>query len=398
MVLNNQFPPDRRIAKEAKSLIKAGHEITLISWMNGQGIERERIEGIDVIRVPQDPITKVTNFFCLNLFFVSPQLRGALNRVVREEGVEIIHAHDLETVRTSVPVAKRNGLPLIADLHENMPEAVSSWICPDMALTKRLPYLLSTVPRWKRYELEVLKHPDKIIAITEEGKQHYVNDCGKKNSDVTVVMNTVDLDNFNSCDLNEALIRGDDDFIISYIGGFGEHRGIKTAIRAISLIVDEIPNLRLYLVGRGDPSYDQKLKEMCESLGVMENVTFTGWAPFSDVPSYIDMSDICLVPHLSNGHTNTTVPHKLFQYMAMKKPVVVSDAKPLKRLVESSRSGLIFHSDNQDDLASKILDLYHDRDLAERLGNNGRKAVENKYNWEIESERLLSLYEHFERS
>jgi glycosyltransferase involved in cell wall biosynthesis len=156
--------------------------------------------------------------------------------------------------------------------------------------------------------------------------------------------------------------------------------------------------VKLYLVGKGDPSYDQKLKEMTESLGVMENVIFTGWVPFSEVPSYIDISDVCLVPHQSNGHTDTTVPHKLFQYMAMKKPVVVSDAKPLKRLVESSQSGLIFPSDDEYGLANDILELYYDRDLAKRLGANGRKAVESKYNWQIESEKLLNLYEHFERS
>lgn len=100
------------------------------------------------------------------------------------------------------------------------------------------------------------------------------------------------------------------------------------------------------------------------------------------------MSDVCLVPHNKNSHTDTTIPHKLFQYMLEGKPVVVSSCKPLKRVVEETDSGLVSEAGKKKDLADKIIDLYNNENLRRELGENGKKAAQGRYNWQKETGSL----------
>ncbi|MCK4354531.1 MAG: glycosyltransferase, partial [Dehalococcoidia bacterium] len=193
---------------------------------------------------------------------------------------------------------------------------------------QRILNLASPLWRWKQMEKFCVQQADKVISVVEEAKQHYVNDCGIPAEKATVVMNTEDLDYFYSLPIEEDIVKKYQPcFAISYIGGFGWHRGIQTAISAMPRVLHQVPDARLLLVGSG-PN-EAALKELAGRESVEQAVEFTGWQPFELVPSYISASDVCLIPHIASGHTNSTIPHKIFQCMAMGKPVVVSSAKPL---------------------------------------------------------------------
>lgn len=266
-----------------------------------------------------------------------------------------------------------------------------------MSLRNKIINIVIPVWRWKRIERSILHHVDKIIVVVDEAKEHYINDCGISPQKITVVMNTVELKKFDKVHVEESLIKKyKNNFVISYVGGFGSHRGIDTAIRAMPKILREIPHAKLLLIGGRDTEDKMYLKNLCKKLKVENNVEFTGWVDFSLVPSYIALSDVCLVPHRTSGHTNTTIPHKLFQYMAMKKPVVVTNCKPLKRIVEECECGIAVPSGDYEKMADAIIKLYKNVDYAKKLGKNGRKAVEEKYNWENEAKKLCKLYEKLE--
>jgi len=106
---------------------------------------------------------------------------------------------------------------------------------------------------------------------------------------------------------------------------------------------------------------------------------------------------VCIIPHVSNEHTETTIPHKLFQYMYMRKPVVVSDCRPLQRIVTETNSGAIFKSGDEFDLARVILQLFENDLLRKQMGENGNRAVIGKYNWENSSRSFIGLYSNLER-
>ena len=77
----------------------------------------------------------------------------------------------------------------------------------------------------------------------------------------------------------------------------------------------------------------------------------------------------------------------------MAKPVIVSSARPLARIVKETRAGLVFRSEDADGLAKAIIEICEDRDLSIKLGAAGQKAVKEKYNWQDHGLVLLKLYE-----
>jgi glycosyltransferase involved in cell wall biosynthesis len=400
MLLDRFFPPDIRVEKEARTLLKAGHDVFLLSKGKDELPDEELVEGIRVIRkkLPQSLPRRVWNFLWFQASFVHPFWERALADTIKEYGVEAIHTHDLPMVGNAISAAKKFNIPLIADLHENYPEGVRAWSKVKMTLTTKLLNLLSPVWRWKRLERSVLQHVDRIICVVDESKDHYINDCGVSPEKVTVVMNAEDLEEFGNLEIDESLVtKYKNDFVISYIGGFGPHRGIDTAIKSMPNVLEEIPDARLLLVGKGSGVFDKEMRELCKDLNVENKVVFTDWVDFRLVPSYIALSDVCLVPHHASGHTNTTIPHKIFQYMAMKKPVIVTDCKPLKRIVEECECGLVVPSGDYKEMAEAVIKLYKDSELATKLGANGRNAVEGKYNWENEAKKLCELYERLEK-
>jgi glycosyltransferase involved in cell wall biosynthesis len=395
MVLECYFPPDIRVEKETRALISAGHKIYLLS-LGKTGLSTvENINGINVIRVfpPESFLNRVWRFLWFNVFFDRPLWRKTLENNIKQHKIEIIHAHDLPVVKTAASVAKKFDIPIIADLHENYPEGIKAWRKVKTSLMSKLFNRISPIWRWKRLERMVLQRVDRIITVVDEAKNHYVNDCGVSPEKVTVVMNAEDLEEFGNLEIDESLVtKYKNDFVISYIGGFGPHRGIDTAIKSMPKVLEEIPDARLLLVGKGSGVFDKEMRELCKDLNVENNVVFTDWVDFRLVPSYIALSDVCLVPHHASGHTKTTIPHKLFQYMAMKKPVIVTDCKPLKRIVAECECGLVVPSGDYNEMAEAVIRLYRDNEYARKLGENGRKAVEEKYNWETEAKKLCELY------
>ena len=126
--------------------------------------------------------------------------------------------------------------------------------------------------------------------------------------------------------------------------------------------------------------------------GVGEQVIFTGWKPYSDMQKYFGRADVCLIPHVKNEHTDSTIPHKLFQYMYAGKPVIVSDCAPIERIIKSTESGLIYHFDDPQDFASKVSLFLNHKINHRKIAENGKNAVMKKYNWSVDSQILTSIY------
>lgn len=396
MLLRGFFPPDIRVEKEARSLLKGGYEVFLLSANKGDMANEETVEGIKVIRkkLPQDFPGRAWIFFCFQVSFIHPFWKKALEDAVKQYRVDAIHVHDLPLVSMGLKIARKFNLPLIADLHENYPEAIKVL---GRSRKAKILNVISPTWRWKRLERFCVHQADAVITVVDEAKQHYVNDCGIPAEKATVVMNTEDLDYFYSIPIDKQIIeKYEPCFVISYVGGFGPHRGIQTAISAMPGILHQVPNARLLLVGSG-PN-EAALKELARRERVEQAVEFTGWQPFELVPSYISASDVCLIPHIASGHTNTTIPHKIFQAMAMGKPVIVSSAKPLKRIVEETGAGLVYSSGDAEALAEAVIRIYRDNELATKLGEAGKKAAKQRYNWEAEAEKLVSLYQNLQKT
>ena len=280
-------------------------------------------------------------------------------------------------------------------MHENWPEGLKIWM---KARTSSLllyardslrNILLYNSRRYKKLEKKCLKNIDRVIVVIDEQKKRLVN-LGVNEEIISIVKNTVDLKQFDDIKIQDTLRKKyETKFVILYVGGFSFARGLETLIEAVALAKAKIDNIHLILVGDGNAK--PFLETTVLKFALSENTDFTGCVDFSEVPRYIAASDICVVPHSDSPHTRTTIPHKLFQYMAMRKPVIATSVGPLQRIVTESGSGLIAEAGNAREMAESIIKL-HNADLAKKLGENGRNAVERKYNWQHDAAQLVDLY------
>ncbi len=397
MVLDKVYPHDIRVEKESRALLNEGNEIYLLSAYDGEKLEEENIKGVKVIRIKpvKGVFNRFKNWLYFTFLFIYPSWRKEVEKNIEKYNIEAVHVHDLKMVKTCLKPALDKNIPIIADLHENFPEALRVWRSTRPFIRRLSASLVSPIWRWKRLERGILQKVDKIITVIEEGKDHYVRDCKIKENKVIVVMNTEDLEYFNKIEIdNKILEKYKGDFILTYIGGIAKHRGVESLIRAMPLILNKISKCRLLLIGFEDKHYLDKLVNLSKKLGVSDSIEFIEWINFKLVPTYISLSDICFVPHLPSEHTNTTIPHKLFQYMTFGKPVIVSDAVPLKRIIEECQCGITVNPYNYREIAEAVFKIYSDKKLAEDYGRNGRKTVEEKYNWSIEANKLISLYKN----
>ena len=384
VLLDHAFPPDIRVAKEASALLEAGYNIFLLTRKIGGRADFEGVGGIYVLRVDWPIRVRRLSYFVDRL-----KLFVKLISIILQYDISVLHVHDLPYARLVVMLGKILRRKVVFDMHEHyvgMSEPV---------LRKRkIGHLLIFYLRLK--EIISCKFSTKIITVIEENAKRVVS-LGIPANKVVVVSNTADTDLLDRVTRN--FIREKrlmEKFVVSYVGGFSPHRGLDTLINAIPLVAKKNPKVHILLVGRGQ--MEPTLREIVDELGIRDHVTFTSWVPFDKAMRYVQLSDLGTIPYHSTPHTNCTVPHKVFQYMYLKKPVLVSDVKPLKRIVEMAKCGFIFHAGNHNDLAEKILGAMENPSRLMKLGENGHKAIVEKYNWNREKTKLIEMYDEILKS
>ena len=390
------FPPDIRVEKEARVLIKAGFKVSLLAQKASSS--QKSYEKLDYgIEIYRHEIQFKEDFFQKMLTKISLVKEGwlsAIDNFVKEVQPDVLHAHDFTIVPTALIIAEKRKLPLVADLHENMPAALVAYRSNLEPLRKLRSSIINNYYLWCWHEKRKLQVCSRIIVVVPEAAERILNNYDISPEKVRIVSNTEDETTFSISDLDEKIIQHyKESWAALYIGGIGPHRGIDTAIRAATLAGKNIPDFKLLVVGIQDPKQRQQIMLIAENANASNYLEVVDWVPPKKVSSYIAASKVCLVPHNDFEHTNTTVPHKLFQYMIMKKPVIVSSCAPLKRIIEDTGSGLVFNVNSSESLADSLIKLYEDgNELAERYGENGYQAALGKYSWKNDSGRLVKMY------
>ncbi len=389
MILDNEFSGDLRVENEAVALSKAGHEVFVLCLNFGEKKNYEEFHGVKILRIPiSRKLKKKLAGLNNTIFNFYPRFWARhIKRFVRENKIDVLHVHDLWMLEGAFRANKKLGLPLIADLHENFVHALGHYRYANTFPGK---FLISQ-KRWAKKEKEWCLQADWIITVIDEAVERYIA-LGVPPEKITVVPNYVNLEEFLPEKFDESILsKFKEDFKLVYTGGFDTHRGLETLLEAAAILKSRIENLKVLLVGSGS-NYDS-LQELSQKLELDKVVSFEGWQPVEKLPSYIAASDIGIIPHLKTVHTDNTIPHKLFQYMFLEKPVIATDCAPLVRIIKESNAGLIYPSGNAQALAERIYELYTKPSLREEMGLNGKNAVLQKYNWEKAAGNLIRLYE-----
>lgn len=392
MILDHEFPPDPRVENEAVSLTQAGFEVHLLSFNFGGKAPYEIFRGIHVHRVTiSKGMVKKLRALVNTFPFYNMFLKKEIESFVAANAIEVLHIHDLYLIGAALKANEKLHLPLVADLHENYVEGLKHY-----KFSSTFPgNLLISIPKWEKTEKKWVNAVDRVIVVIEEAAQR-LRATGVPGDKIIVVANYVDIDRFMAFGIDPNIIdRFKNAFVVSYLGGFDLHRGLESIVKAMLSIVQHAKEVKLVLVGEGKNS--DALKKLARELGVDSHICFEGWQDFRTFPSYIEASDVCLIPHLKNVHTDNTIPHKLFHYMLLGKPVVASNCDPLERIVRDTKCGLIFESNNPDQLAARVIELFENPHMRDEFGQHGRKAVLEKYNWTTAAKQLVTVYRQLEQ-
>ncbi|MDX1430677.1 MAG: glycosyltransferase family 4 protein, partial [Rhodothermales bacterium] len=386
-VLDQPFPPDIRVENEAVSLVDRGYDVSVLSIGPDDRPSRDVYKGIRVVR---DKISRQRRNKMRGLAGSLPLLERRVARMVRrlhrEEPVDALHVHDLYLFGGGLRAARDLGIPIVGDLHENWVEALSNY-----AWSTRFPArLLINLKKWKELERRWATSVDRLVVVIEEAAERN-RELGVDPDKVFVISNSLNVDEFAAHAVDDNLMsRLRSPFNLVYVGGFDLHRGLDTVLRAMPAILKAVPGGTLTLVGDGRTL--DELRTLAGELGIDGSVRFEGRQPHARLRSYILSADVCLVPHRRTPHTDATIPHKLFQYMFCGVPVVVSDCRPLERIVVEESAGEVFKHDDPSSMADAVIRLAKDQDRRARMGANGRRAVMDRYNWNLEATKLGRMY------
>src|SRR6185436_9680839 len=167
-------------------------------------------------------------------------------------------------------------------------------------------------------------------------------------------------------------------------------------VKAWPLLLPEIPNARLLIVGDG--GMRPAIEALVQSLDLTERVTFTGWVTFKEVAAYIDALNLAVIPHVINEHTNHTIPHKLFQYIALGKMIVASDIVQIRRIIEDTHAGIIAREWSPQGFADAIVRAHALLQAGQHDAGRQVEVLKKRYGFQAMAQPLLELYESLERS
>jgi glycosyltransferase involved in cell wall biosynthesis len=232
--------------------------------------------------------------------------------------------------------------------------------------------------------------------VYTEALKNYIQEHGIYNNRIFVVPIAVDLDLFgreHERDLtliNELGLK--DKKVIVYTGEITPLHGILDLVKAMHIVNSKIKDAVLVIVGDGSALLE--IKEYVNK-NKLHNVIFVGRVVREKIQKYHSIADVLVIPHIRRIDSELIYPSKLLECLASGKPVVASNLKAIANVVGDN--AVLVEPEKPEAFANGILRLLNDRDLAEKIGENG-KRISYKYSWEESAQKLYEAYKYFEKN
>lgn len=390
MILDNEYLTDARVPNEARYLVRNGHEVFVLCINFDNRSYFETVDGVHVVRFDMKRRSKNRLFGVVNLFPLYNWIWAVkIKHFIVKYKIEALHAHDLYMSKPVYMANLKFNLPITLDLHENYPAAITGY-----TWANKFPHKILVLPsRWKKKEKRYLLYANNIVVLSEAFRQTLCEEYPSLQTKRFVVYpNVPDAKWFLSVPVDCSIRDSISGFVLLYFGVIGIRRGMVTCFEAMKKLIINIHEIKLLLIGPVDRSDRELFDCYLNDPTIKDNIIYLPWIDLKELPSYINASDVCLAPFINSPHIDSGISNKVFQYMLFERPVVLSDSKPHKMIVDETGCGHIFKDVDVNDFVNVILKMYNNPEVRKEMGTKGKKAILEKYNLEKTGKALEDLY------
>lgn len=357
---------NRVFYREARSLDRAGHEVTLIAVHPRSEVK----DGIRIIGLPE--VSR----------WQRPALWASIVCTATPLDADIYHFHDPELLVVAPIIRVLTGSPTIYDCHE---------VYADFIRVKDYMHPLLRYPT-----AELFRVAEPLLARLQSALVFSDDAIARNFEGVDRPKRT--LFNFPARFLIEEgkqATNGLDNRppTIVHLGGHERNRGTELMIDAFAEVHQQNPDSRLRLLGHYVPNtLEDEVRAHVDAKGLSDAVIIEGRVPFETIGDYLVEASVGWVPWQPYVKNNLNVPTKLFEYMSYALPIVSSRLQSTEPFVTNGKNGYLVDPTSPQAHAEAHLQLLNYPDEAETMGRRGQKLVDTTYNWDRMEERLLDLY------
>lgn len=234
-----------------------------------------------------------------------------------------------------------------------------------------------------------------LVGVVSDVTKEQLIQLGANKSKIVVNPNGVNPEKFSpdiSGDRIKEQFRLNNFFVVGFIGTFTRWHGVETLFDAAVEVLSKNDKIKFLFIGDGNLKSVLELKT--EQLKLDDKIIFTGIIPHEKAPEFLAACDVLVSPHLGfdNGERFFGSPTKLFEYMAMGKPIIASDLEQIGQIIKHKINGLKFKPGNAEELARLILELQSNKELCDKLGKKAREDVLESFTWEKNAKRILENF------
>lgn len=397
LFLSHYFPPEvnapaSRTYEHCKQWVKDGHEVTVVTCAPNHPrgkvyegyrntlFQRDEKDGIQVIRL-WTYVTANEGFVKRTLNYVSYMVAAVFaTPFLPKADVVISTSPQFFNGLAGYFVSRIKRIPWILEIRDLWPESILVvGAIKNKAIIRFLEFL----------EMFAYRKAERIVPVTDSFKRYMVGK-GIAPEKIEVIKNGVDLDFYQAVPENNALFRElglEGKFVASYFGTHGMAHHLETILEAAQILKAQ-PNIVFLLVGDGADK--ARLEAMRAQMG-LDNVMLLGQQPKDKMPLLWGGSNVSLVLLKKSDLFKSVIPSKIFESMAMQKPIILGVEGESREIIEAANSGCGIEPENSKQLAERIMALYTNETLCAELGANGRKYVAEHFDRIVLARRYESL-------
>jgi glycosyltransferase involved in cell wall biosynthesis len=352
----------------------AGLRVALVTVDEPAPQVREVID--DLVRIPPMPryarVTADVTAVASNRF-----ARSVIERAAAMLRPAFIYQRNDTYVTAGVEVGRRVGIPVVLEWNSSLVWTRTNW-----NELRRLNRML--LPLLTAAESYVATHADVVAAVSQQAARMAI-EVGAPPERVAVVPNAVDM---RAIDAGRALARPRRDrdvSLVGWVGSFGPWHGAPVLVEAVRLLPSWVQAVMI-----GDGNERHQCEALARRLGVWDRIEWTGALPHVETVRLLAGCDVLASPHVPlDGQAFFGSPTKLFEYMAIGRPIVASALEQLGEVLEDRRTARLVQPNDPVELARAIEELLREPDRGHRLGAAARAEAQNAHRWEDRAGTIL---------